>query len=56
MLVSQPLKDALGGVTLLPGNFAISFQDRVNHPGEGLILSLSKGWDAVAGLPADSAE
>ena len=56
VLVPQSLENPLGRVALLPWNFAVAFQDRVNHPGEGLILSLSKGWDAVAGLPADSAE
>ena len=36
VLVTQPLKDPLGRVALLPGNLAVSFQDGVNHPGEGL--------------------
>ena len=30
-------------MTLLPGNFAIAFQDSVNHAGEGLILSVKGG-------------
>ena len=50
VLVSQSLENPLGRVALLPGNPGIAFQDRVNHPGEKLRMSLSKGWDAVAGL------
>ena len=54
VLIPETLEDAPGRVPLLPGNFAIAFQYRVDHAGEGLILSLSKGWVAVVGLPADS--
>ena len=43
VLTPQPLKDPLRRVALLPGDLAVSFQDGVNHPGEGLKLRLS-GW------------
>ena len=56
MLVPKSLEDPLGGVALLPGTPEVVYQDLVDDAGEGLILSLSKGWDAgaesVAGIPA----
>ena len=51
-LVAQSLKDALGRVPLLPGNSAIAFQYGIDHAGEWLILSLSKGWVDAAVPPA----
>ncbi len=38
VLVAQPLENALGRVPLLPVDFDIAFQDRVDHAGEGLQL------------------
>ena len=49
VLVPQPFKDPLGRVALLPGDLSVSFQDGVNHPGAGRILSLSKGWAGGVG-------
>ncbi len=46
VLVPEPLEDALGRVALLLGNAVILVQDAVDHACEGLVLSLSKGWDA----------
>ena len=43
VLVPQALKDALGGVALLPGNPEVVFQYPVDDAGKGLLLSLSKG-------------
>ena len=43
VLVPQPLKDPLRRVALLPGDLAVSFQDGVNYPGEGLKPG-SAGW------------
>ena len=43
MLVPEPLKDALRRVALLPGDLSVSFQDGVNHPGEGLKLGPAGG-------------
>ena len=50
VLVPQSLKDALGRVALLFGNFPIAFQYRVNHAGEGLELgSAGRARSPVAG-------
>ena len=38
VLVPQPLKDALGGVALLPGNPEVVFQYPVDDAGKGLQL------------------
>ena len=54
VLVPQALKDALGGVALLPGNPEVVFQYPVDDAGKGLLLSLSKGWDGGAGSAAGS--
>ena len=43
VLVTQPLKDPLGRVALLPGTPEVVDQDLVDDAGEGLLLSLSKG-------------
>ena len=55
VLVPQPLEDALGGVALLLEDLMILIQDVVDDSGEGLLLSLSKGWvfwaESVAGSP-----
>ena len=50
VLVPQPLEDPLRRVALLPGNLAVSFQDGVNHPGEGLKLGPS-GWVLAYSVP-----
>ena len=49
ILIPETLEDALGGMPLLPGNPVILFQDSVYDTREGLLLSLSKGWDGAAG-------
>ena len=49
VLVPELLVDALGGVPLLLGDAAILFEDAVDDAGEGLLLSLSKAWDAAVG-------
>ena len=46
VLVPEALEDAFGGVPLLLGNAVIILQDAVYDAGEGLPLSLPKGWDA----------
>ena len=43
VLVPQSFKDPLGSVALLSGDLPVSFQDGVNHPGEGLKLGPA-GW------------
>ena len=48
VLVPKTLEDALGRVALLPGTSEAVLQDPVDDAGEGLLLSLSKGWDAGA--------
>ena len=56
MLVPEPLEDALGRVALLPGTLEIIFEDPGDDAGVGLLLSLSKGWDAGAGSASGSPE
>ena len=57
VLVPEALEDALGGVPLLLGDAVIIVQDVVDDAGEGLVLSLSKGWasgvESAAGSPAE---
>ena len=38
VLAPEPLEDALGGVSLLPGDLLVIFQDLVDDAGEGLQL------------------
>ena len=54
VLVPETLEDDLGRVALLPCDLMILIQDVVYDSGEGLLLSLSKGWDAAAALIDDS--
>ena len=56
VLVPEPLEDTLGGVALLPGAREIVFQNPVDDADVGLLLSLSKGWDAGAGSVAGTQE
>ena len=49
VFVPEPLEDALGGVSLLLREPEMILQDPVYDAGEGLFLSLSKGWDVGAG-------
>ena len=48
VFVPEPLEDAIGRVALLPRTSEAVLQDPVDDAGVGLLLSLSKGWDAGA--------
>ena len=54
VLVPETLEDPLRRVTLLPGNPEVLFQDPVDDGGEGIVLSLSKGWASGVGSAAGS--
>ena len=54
VLGPEPLEDPLGCVALLPGTPEVVCQDLVDDAGAGLLMSLSKGWDAGAESAASS--